>query len=156
MSRADNLTTFMCWLSWNLGDSNSWNPLGLSKPVMGIALPLPLLYCRLLSVEVDGLARITPSLFRALVLITSPGPFLRFISTENDVVNGWPNICSLQLTRVCRRSYRTKHVYKPLPLTSRNASWKPYQYSLHTCCYCPSEGQNCIVWYKFGVVFAVA
>ena len=33
--RADNLTTFMCWLSWNLGASTSWNPLGLSRPVMG-------------------------------------------------------------------------------------------------------------------------
>ena len=27
--RADNLTTFMCRLSWNLGNSISWNPLGL-------------------------------------------------------------------------------------------------------------------------------
>ena len=34
--RADNLTTFMCRLSWNLGTSASWNPLGLSRPVMGL------------------------------------------------------------------------------------------------------------------------
>jgi hypothetical protein len=33
---ADNLTTFMCRLSWNLGASNSWNPHGLSRPVMGL------------------------------------------------------------------------------------------------------------------------
>jgi len=26
----------MCWLSWNLGSSTSWNPLGLSRPVMGL------------------------------------------------------------------------------------------------------------------------
>jgi hypothetical protein len=26
----------MCWLSWNLGASNSWNPMGLSRPVMGL------------------------------------------------------------------------------------------------------------------------
>jgi len=26
----------MCRLSWNLGASNSWNPLGLSRPVMGM------------------------------------------------------------------------------------------------------------------------
>ena len=32
---ADNLTTFMCRLSWNLGASASWNPQGLSRPVMG-------------------------------------------------------------------------------------------------------------------------
>jgi hypothetical protein len=29
-------TTFMCWLSWNLGASTSWNPIGLSRPVMGL------------------------------------------------------------------------------------------------------------------------
>jgi len=40
--RADNLTTFMCRLSSNLGTSTSWNPQGLSRPVMLIALPLPL------------------------------------------------------------------------------------------------------------------
>ena len=36
MRRADNLTTFMCRLSWNLGASISWNPQGQSKPVMGL------------------------------------------------------------------------------------------------------------------------
>jgi len=34
--RADNLTTFVCRLSWNLGASTSWNPQGLSRPVMGL------------------------------------------------------------------------------------------------------------------------
>ena len=34
--RADNLTTFMCQLSWNLGASTSWNPQGLPRPVMGL------------------------------------------------------------------------------------------------------------------------
>jgi len=34
--RADNLTTFMCPLSWNLGASTSWNPQGLSRLVMGL------------------------------------------------------------------------------------------------------------------------
>ena len=34
--RAVNLTTFMCGLSWNLGSSASWNPQGLSRPVMGL------------------------------------------------------------------------------------------------------------------------
>jgi len=33
---ADNLTTFMYWLSWNLGASTSWKPQGLSRPVMGL------------------------------------------------------------------------------------------------------------------------
>jgi hypothetical protein len=34
--RADNRTTFMCRLSCNLGASTSWNPMGLSRPVMGL------------------------------------------------------------------------------------------------------------------------
>jgi hypothetical protein len=34
--RADNLTTFMCRLSWNLGSSTSWNYQGLSRPVQGL------------------------------------------------------------------------------------------------------------------------
>jgi hypothetical protein len=32
--RADNLATFMCRLSCNLGASTSWNPQGLPRPVM--------------------------------------------------------------------------------------------------------------------------
>ena len=36
MRRADNLTTFMCRLSWNLGPSTSWNPQGLSRLVQGL------------------------------------------------------------------------------------------------------------------------
>jgi hypothetical protein len=34
--RADNLTTFMCRLSKNLGASTSWSPKDLSRPVMGL------------------------------------------------------------------------------------------------------------------------
>jgi len=34
--RADNLSTFMCRLSRNLGASTSWYPQCLSKPVMGL------------------------------------------------------------------------------------------------------------------------
>ena len=31
--RADNIATFMCRLSWNLGASISWEPHGLSRPI---------------------------------------------------------------------------------------------------------------------------
>jgi len=34
--RADNLTTFMCRFSWNLGASTFWNPQGLPRPIMGL------------------------------------------------------------------------------------------------------------------------
>jgi hypothetical protein len=40
--RADNLTTFMCRLSRNLGASASWNPQGMSMPAMELLyLTLP-------------------------------------------------------------------------------------------------------------------
>jgi hypothetical protein len=39
--RADNLTTFMCRLSRNLGASTSWNPKGLSRHVMGLLYLYP-------------------------------------------------------------------------------------------------------------------
>ena len=49
MRRADNLTTFMCWLSWNLGASVSWNPQGLYRPVQGLLYlkQTDRLWCRL-------------------------------------------------------------------------------------------------------------
>jgi len=34
--RANNLATFMCRLSCNLGASASYNPQGLSRPVQGL------------------------------------------------------------------------------------------------------------------------
>ena len=34
--RCVGLTTFICLLSRNVGASNSWNPQGLSRPVMGL------------------------------------------------------------------------------------------------------------------------
>ena len=34
--RADNLTTFLCRLPWNLGASTFWNPQYLSRPIRGL------------------------------------------------------------------------------------------------------------------------
>ena len=36
MRRGDNLTNFLCRLSWNLGALSSWNPQGLSRPLIGL------------------------------------------------------------------------------------------------------------------------
>jgi hypothetical protein len=46
--RAKNLTTFMCRVSWNLGASNSWNPQGLWRPVMGLLYLYLYLTCAIL------------------------------------------------------------------------------------------------------------
>jgi hypothetical protein len=40
--RADNLATFKCRLSYNLGASNSWNPQDLSRSVMGLLYLSPI------------------------------------------------------------------------------------------------------------------
>ena len=46
----------MCRLSWNLWASNSWNPQGLSRPVMGLLLFLLLyIYCFALNGQVTFL-----------------------------------------------------------------------------------------------------
>ena len=34
--KAVNLTTFLCWVSWHLGASNSWHLQGLSRTVQGL------------------------------------------------------------------------------------------------------------------------
>jgi hypothetical protein len=34
--RADNLATLLCRLSYIVGAATSWNPQGLSRPVMGL------------------------------------------------------------------------------------------------------------------------
>ena len=63
MRRADNVTTFICRLSSNLGASASWNPQGLSRPVMGLlylftfCLSRVVLVLRLSIWEVPGLSR---------------------------------------------------------------------------------------------------
>ena len=44
MRRADNLIRFMCRLSINLGASKSWNPKGLSRPVMGLLYRYIIIY----------------------------------------------------------------------------------------------------------------
>ena len=45
MRRTDNLTTFICRLSWNLGASTSWNLQGLSRTVMRLLYLLLFTIC---------------------------------------------------------------------------------------------------------------
>jgi hypothetical protein len=60
--RADDTATFMCRFSSHLGPSTSWNPKGLSRPVMGL---LYLLYFH--KVLSFGTCRTVPPLCRALL-----------------------------------------------------------------------------------------
>jgi len=75
--RADNLTTFMCRLSWNLGSSTSWNPQGLSRPVMGLLY----LYLALPSSSVAPLSKKD----KHLPSCSPPSiPILRYLSPINN------------------------------------------------------------------------
>jgi hypothetical protein len=58
--RADNVTTLMCQLSRNLGASTSWNPKGLSRPVMGL-LYLYLTYSEAMVENIFLLGTVLPS-----------------------------------------------------------------------------------------------
>jgi hypothetical protein len=91
--RADNLTTFMCQLSWNLGASTSWNLQDLSRPVQGL-IYLYLSYVTTLkkkSVLINNvkehqfsvashwlLFRMTPTLLYAQLCASSILPFQKF------------------------------------------------------------------------------
>jgi len=55
--KADNLTTFMCRLSWSLGASPSWNPQGLSGPVIGLLYLFYVLLDVYVTCWMDGLRR---------------------------------------------------------------------------------------------------
>jgi hypothetical protein len=73
--RADNLTTFMCRLSRNQGASTSWNPKGLSRPVMGL-LYVDRVCCTMSNVELKS------TLFLVCFMLVSPN-FLPYRP------NGW-------------------------------------------------------------------
>jgi hypothetical protein len=60
MRRADNLATFMCWLCWNLEASSSWNPQGLSRPVIGLVYLLYPVTATMLRAAVDTLCTENP------------------------------------------------------------------------------------------------
>jgi hypothetical protein len=60
---ADNLTTFLCRLSRNLGASTSWIPQGLSRPVMGL-LYLVIKLGVILDIKSTALERLDVSFFR--------------------------------------------------------------------------------------------
>src|SRR5215475_14309547 len=75
MCRADNLTTFMCRLSGHLGASTSWNPQGLSKPVMGLLylylfLLFPEIKLKLKGRRFDTIEEIQAELQRVLDTLT--------------------------------------------------------------------------------------
>ena len=83
--RAHNLTTFMCRLSRNLRASTSWNPQGLSRPVMGLLYLSPLHYICDKSFERD-------------LFLWRNGPFLGLIlqvlrhDSLGEEVNLWPTL----------------------------------------------------------------
>jgi len=61
---ADNLTTYMCRLSWNLGASTFWNPQGLSRPVMGLLFILHIGGCSIRNLTENTIMYTMPAYYR--------------------------------------------------------------------------------------------
>jgi hypothetical protein len=74
--RADSLTNFMCRLSRNLGASASWNPQGLSRPVMGLRY----LYCTELLYIVNNSEVIFIDCLTTMILF-----YVKYISEDNII-----------------------------------------------------------------------
>jgi hypothetical protein len=89
---ADNLTTFMRQLSWKLGASTSWNPNGLSRPVMG------LLYFYLVKVIYFPL----PNCLQFLFMNTSEGLYW---VTEATFMSEYANVIIIYMFLPCYSSH---------------------------------------------------
>jgi hypothetical protein len=99
---ADNLTTLMCQLSWNLVASTSWNLLGLSRPVMG------LLYFTYVGPEDDVIWKVETPINSSLDTVTSFGDsrnvvFVTVMFSENrgmflsEMRSGWSHWFTVKL-----------------------------------------------------------
>jgi len=129
--RAD-LTTFMCPLFWNLGASTSWNPQGLSRPVMGFFLYLQtvqiLIVRQLESFDTDSLVKcsltwpashtlnITTQLQVAFSCPAVPARYIQtllvqtyIITDPNFVSCSWSNFAN-RIWEICASVQRTKLV----------------------------------------------
>ena len=98
--RADNRTTFMCRLSWNLGAWTSWKPQGLSRPV---------LYLFILR---EGGVKICIS-FRDLMswchCISHFCKYVRDVLLAKPCVPRWPGSRSLLLRKLSKGEFSQKH-----------------------------------------------
>jgi len=123
--RADNLTTFMCRLPWNLGASNSWKPQGLSRPVMGL---LYLLSLRVKGVIIDTNHALPSGMWHRLVWYTDTNILNKYKNTSMFVlVSGSSNY------RIFGLKYRSR-VSNPRPTTLHYAT-RGHIYNLSILCY---------------------
>jgi hypothetical protein len=76
VQKADNLTTFMWQLSWNLRGSNFWNSQGLSRPVQGL-LYLCLLLFSQCGTQWHGSKSHQKRLWRVLRSVVHPMQWMR-------------------------------------------------------------------------------
>ena len=96
----DNLTTFLCQLSWNLGSSTSWSSQGLSRPLMRLLFLVQWTF-----VQVTTYTRLNA----ALPLVKT---WLCFLKTSPQLVT-WNFLTSWQMAVcVCVRT----HLWFDMPL----------------------------------------
>ena len=89
MRRTENLTTFVCRLSSNLGASTYWNLQGLPRHVMGLLLLTYLLtpWCRVLLDKLNGLQLVkkVPAFHGTRRFITALPPPISILGQPNPV-----------------------------------------------------------------------
>jgi hypothetical protein len=91
--RADNLTTFTCRVSWNMGASTSWNPLGQSRPL--IAFPYISRYVHENTAEIIGY---TYSFCIRCANSTLPACRQKYCRNCPHHTTGWRGLTTGQLT----------------------------------------------------------
>ena len=90
----------MCRLSWNLGASSSWNPQGLSRPVMGLLYLYFNNGCTIASQ--CYVKRILPVLMNVQLPGTSGTQYA--FKWFNSIWHCFPNILTLELHRIHQRT----------------------------------------------------
>jgi hypothetical protein len=105
--RADNLTTFTCRLSTNLGASTFWKPQGLSRPVIGLLYKI----CRFV---------ISDTLSFATLVGTDT--FLSNLSshTHSLCYSGQDTVIPHTRVSYCKRTHKISPVSNPLFFTGQD------------------------------------
>jgi hypothetical protein len=126
---ADNFTTFTCRLSWNLVTSTSWNPHGLSRPVMGLLY----LYLYLTSLSNNVFNIGNPNLHRCVIFLERSGNYMYHFLQQQQLL--------ILFTRCSYGQCVSHNKQRPFPnLISLTSNWRTACWLWSTKCFFFSRG----------------